>query len=66
MLFPQVHKPSTLEHTPHKDAPPNPRNILNLLLAEFATHAPTPVSVGDQLLADGIAQLIRQCMDAMR
>jgi hypothetical protein len=42
----------------------NPRNILNLLLGEFAAHAQTPVSIGDRLLADGITQLIRQCMEA--
>lgn len=42
----------------------NPRNVLNLLLQEFAVHKPTTISVGDRLLADGIAQLVRQCMEA--
>jgi hypothetical protein len=42
----------------------NPRNVLKLLSEEFASHVPTPFSVGDRLLADGIAQLIRQCMEA--
>jgi len=42
----------------------NPRNVLNLLSEEFAAHNATPVSVGDRLLANGIAQLIRQCMEA--
>jgi hypothetical protein len=42
----------------------NPRNVLNLLTVEFAAHVPTPVSAGDRALADGILQLIRQCMEA--
>jgi hypothetical protein len=42
----------------------NPRNIINLLSEEFAAHVSTSTSVGDRLLADGIVQLIHQCMEA--
>jgi hypothetical protein len=42
----------------------NPRNILDLLSQEFIAHKTTAISIGDRLLADGIAQLIRQCMEA--
>jgi hypothetical protein len=42
----------------------NPHNVLSLLSEKFAAHTPTPVSAGDRLLADGIEQLIEQCMEA--
>jgi hypothetical protein len=42
----------------------NPRNVINLLEEEFGHYQRTATTLNDRLLADGIAQLIRQCVEA--